>query len=168
MSTVRSSAPRRAVGYKPPGVMPSQAIWAVTGAIMLIVFGLLPWSDALKAVGKGTDVYLFLTGVMLLAELARIEGLFDFLAGRAARMAGGSATKLFALVYAVGTVVTSVYVERRYSGGSHACCVCSDQGREGKGPSSLSFHLCIYSKRGKLRSADWNSKIRKSADVQHF
>jgi arsenical pump membrane protein len=83
-----------------------EAIWVVTGAVMLIVFGLLPWSDALKAVAKGTDVYLFLSGMMLLAELARKEGLFDFLAGRAARLAGGSAMKLFALVYAVGTVVT--------------------------------------------------------------
>ncbi|MGB8414329.1 MAG: arsenic transporter [Candidatus Binatus sp.] len=83
-----------------------EATWAVTGAVMLVVFGLLPWSDALKAVAKGTDVYLFLSGMMLLAELARKEGLFDFLAGRAARMAGGSAMKLFALVYAVGTVVT--------------------------------------------------------------
>jgi len=83
-----------------------EATWAVTGAVMLIVFGLLPWSDALKAVAKGTDVYLFLSGMMLLAELARKEGLFDFLAGRAARLAGGSAAKLFALVYGVGTVVT--------------------------------------------------------------
>jgi arsenical pump membrane protein len=83
-----------------------EAIWAVSGAVILVVFGMLPWSDALSAVGKGTDLYLFLSGMMLLAELARKEGLFDFLAGRAARLAGGSATKLFALVYGVGTVVT--------------------------------------------------------------
>jgi arsenical pump membrane protein len=43
--------------------------------------------------------------MMLLAELARKEGLFDFLAGRAAHLANGSATRLFALVYGVGTVV---------------------------------------------------------------
>ncbi len=83
-----------------------EATWAVTGAVMLIVFGLLPWRDALKAVGRGTDIYLFLGGMMLLAELARKEGLFDFLAGRAALMAHGSAMKLFALVYGVGTIVT--------------------------------------------------------------
>jgi len=83
-----------------------EATWAVSGAVMLVVFGLLPWSDALKAVAKGTDVYLFLSGMMLLAELARKEGLFDFLAGRAARLAGGSAMKLFALVYGVGILVT--------------------------------------------------------------
>jgi arsenical pump membrane protein len=65
---------------------------------MLVVVGLRPWSDALKAVAKGIDVCLFLSGMMLLAELARKEGLFDFLAWQAARLADGSATKLFALV----------------------------------------------------------------------
>jgi arsenical pump membrane protein len=88
-----------------PWMLP-EAIWAVSGAVMLVVLGLLPWSDALKAVTKGMDVYLFLSGMMLLAELARKEGLFDFLAGRTARLADGSPTKLFALVYGVGTVVT--------------------------------------------------------------
>ena len=44
--------------------------------------------------------------MMLLAELARQEGLFDWLAARAARLAHGSAARLFTLVYLVGTVVT--------------------------------------------------------------
>ena len=82
-------------------------IWAVAGALLLVVLGLLPWNDALAGVEKGTDVYLFLTGMMLLAELARQEGLFDWLAARAARAAKGSATRLFTLVFAVGTVVTT-------------------------------------------------------------
>jgi arsenical pump membrane protein len=81
-------------------------IWAVTGAVLLIVLGLLPAMDALDGVVKGTDVYLFLTGMMLLAELARQEGLFDWLAAKAAGMARGSATRLFTLVFAVGTIVT--------------------------------------------------------------
>lgn len=83
-----------------------EAVWAVTGAAALVGFGLLPAADALRAIGKGTDVYLFLTGMMLLAELARREGLFDWLAALAARGARGSARRLFALVYVVGTVVT--------------------------------------------------------------
>ena len=82
-----------------------EAIWAVAGAVMLIVFGLLAWSDALKAVAKGTDLYLFLSGMMLLAELARKEGLFDFLAGRGSP-GGRLRDQLFVLVYGVGTVVT--------------------------------------------------------------
>jgi arsenical pump membrane protein len=44
--------------------------------------------------------------MMLLAELARAEGLFDWLAALAVRQAKGSARRLFALVYAVGAVVT--------------------------------------------------------------
>src|SRR5437879_3718516 len=55
---------------------------------------------------KGIDVYLFLTGMMLIAELARQEGLFDWLAALAVEHARGSPQRLFALVYAVGTLVT--------------------------------------------------------------
>jgi arsenical pump membrane protein len=81
-------------------------IWAVSGAVLLIALKLLPASDALAAVARGDDVYLFLIGMMLLAELARLEGLFDWLASQAAGLARGSATRLFSLVFAVGTVVT--------------------------------------------------------------
>jgi len=83
-----------------------EAVWAVSGAAVLIVLGLIPWRDAVGAVGKGTDVYLFLTGMMILAELARKEGLFDFLASGAVHLARGSALRFFALVYGVGTAVT--------------------------------------------------------------
>jgi arsenical pump membrane protein len=81
-------------------------IWAVTGAVLLIALHLLPPAEAVAGVAKGADVYLFLIGMMLLAELARAEGLFDWLATQAARAARGSATRLFTLVFAVGTIVT--------------------------------------------------------------
>jgi arsenical pump membrane protein len=81
-------------------------VWAVTGATVLVVFGLLPWRDAAAAAAKGTDVYLFLIGMMLLAEVARQEGLFDWLASHAVRHAKGSAKRLFLIVYGVGTLVT--------------------------------------------------------------
>jgi arsenical pump membrane protein len=83
-----------------------EAIWAVLGAVLLVLSGLIPWRAALSAVGKGADVYLFLIGMMLLAELARREGLFDTVAALAVRWAQGSAKRLFALVYGVGVVVT--------------------------------------------------------------
>jgi arsenical pump membrane protein len=84
-----------------------EAVWAVLGALALCGFGMLPWSDALHAVGEGTDVYLFLTGMMMASELARKEGLFDYLAALAAKRAAGSAKRLFFLMYCVGTVVTT-------------------------------------------------------------
>ena len=83
-----------------------EAIWAVAGAALLVLLGLMTPNAALAGIAKGADVYLFLTGMMLLAELARQEGLFDWLAAGAARSAGGSATRLFTLVYLVGTLVT--------------------------------------------------------------
>ena len=81
-------------------------LWAVLGAIVLVLAGLLPWHDALAAAGKGTDVYLFLVGMMLLAEVAREEGLFDWLASLAVQAARKSAKRLFLIVYGVGTLVT--------------------------------------------------------------
>ncbi len=56
---------------------------------------------------KGVDVYLFLTGMMLIAELARREGFFDWLAALAVEHARGSPQRLFLLVYGVGTLVTA-------------------------------------------------------------
>jgi arsenical pump membrane protein len=83
-----------------------EALWAVSAAAALSIAGLISWPDAGKAALKGTDVYLFLTGMMLLAELARHEGLFDWLAALAVKQSNGSTTRLFALVYLVGTIVT--------------------------------------------------------------
>ena len=83
-----------------------EAVWAVGGAAALVCLGLLPASLAWLGVGKGLDVYLFLTGMMLLAEVARATGLFDWLASVAASHARGSATRLFRLIYVVGIAVT--------------------------------------------------------------
>jgi arsenical pump membrane protein len=71
-----------------------------------VVLGLLSPGDALTGIAKGVDVYLFLTGMMLLAEIARHEGLFDWLAVVATIWAKGSAQRLFLLIYGVGTLVT--------------------------------------------------------------
>lgn len=83
-----------------------EAVWAGLGALLLVVTRLITPSSAAAAIGKGLDVYLFLTGMMLLAELARIEGVFDWLAGIAVRAARGSSGRLFALIYLVGIGVT--------------------------------------------------------------
>ena len=81
-------------------------MFAVGGAALLVVAGLLSPSEALHGIASGTDVYLFLAGMMLLAETARREGLFDYLAALAARSAKGSPYRLFRLVYLIGTLVT--------------------------------------------------------------
>ena len=83
-----------------------EAVWACLGAGLLIVLGLLPVRAAWQAAEKGADVYLFLAGMMLLAELARREGVFDWLAGHAVEAARGSRARLFTLIYLVGILVT--------------------------------------------------------------
>ena len=83
-----------------------EAVWAVAGAIALVCLGLLPPGAAVVGILKGLDVYLFLVGMMLLAEIARATGLFDWLAAEAAAHARGSPGRLFGLVYLVGILVT--------------------------------------------------------------
>jgi arsenical pump membrane protein len=83
-----------------------EAFWACLGAVLMVVFGILSLTQAGSAIAKGLDVYLFLTGMMLLAELARKEGVFDWLASLAVAAAKGSRARLFTLIYIVGIAVT--------------------------------------------------------------
>jgi arsenical pump membrane protein len=83
-----------------------EAVWAVSGALLLLLFRLLSPQEGLIGMGKGLDVYWFLTGMMLLAETAREEKLFDWLAAHATQLARGSPTRLFGLIYLVGVLVT--------------------------------------------------------------
>jgi arsenical pump membrane protein len=63
----------------------------------------------LAALGRGTDVYLFLVGMMALAGYAQHEGVFDWVAVRAVRIAGPSRLRLFALVYVAGIGTTALF-----------------------------------------------------------
>jgi arsenical pump membrane protein len=83
-----------------------EAVWAVAGAAILLVAGLLPWTAGLHAVGKAIDVIAFLIGMMVLSETARREGLFDWVAAYAVNHANHSPRRLFLLIYGVGVVVT--------------------------------------------------------------
>jgi arsenical pump membrane protein len=83
-----------------------EAIWAVAGALLLTVSGVISLQNAARAAAKGTDVYLFLTGMMIISELARRAGVFDWVAVHAVRASKGSASRLFLLIYLAGVVVT--------------------------------------------------------------
>lgn len=85
-----------------------EAYWIDAGAALLVVTGLIPFREAVFAVSEGLDVYLFLTGMMVLAELAREEHVFDWAAALAARHARKSPRRLFTLVYIVGAIVTAL------------------------------------------------------------
>jgi hypothetical protein len=89
---------------RPKGI--AEVYWVGGGVLLLAALRLVPLGLVAGAVAKGMDVYLFLIGMMLLSELAKEHGVFDWLAAIAVRGAGGSCARLFALVYGVGTMVT--------------------------------------------------------------
>ncbi|HZU09623.1 MAG TPA: arsenic transporter [Pseudacidobacterium sp.] len=89
---------------RPRGI--AEYIWICLGALTLVLAGALPLSDAAHAIYEGLDVYLFLAGMMILAELARHEGVFDWVADVAVHHSNGSPARLFLLIYLAGTVVT--------------------------------------------------------------
>jgi arsenical pump membrane protein len=80
--------------------------WVGSGALLLILTRLIPLSLAGRAIAKGTDVYLFLAGMMLLSEIAREQGVFDWIASVAVHHARSSGPRLFLLLYLSGVAVT--------------------------------------------------------------
>ncbi len=89
---------------RPRGI--AEVYWIGGGALLLVCLRLVPLRLAGKAITQGTDVYLFLIGMMLLSELAREHGVFDWLSSAAIRSANGSCTRLFTVVYGIAVLVT--------------------------------------------------------------
>jgi arsenical pump membrane protein len=83
-----------------------EVYWVGAGVFLLLILRLIPLKLAGRAAAKGTDVYLFLIGMMLLSELAREHGVFDWVSSAAVRSAKGSYSRMFLLVYIAGTMVT--------------------------------------------------------------
>jgi arsenical pump membrane protein len=134
-----------------------EAVWAVLGAVLLLVFQLLSWGSGLRALGKGLDVYLFLIGMMLLSETARREGLFDWVAAFAVNNAGGSPAQT--------TISAPLWRGHRRDGSAierRGCCCANasrlrrDQEGEGRSP-AISFHLRLHRQRRQLRPPDLQS-----------
>ncbi len=92
---------------RPRGI--AEAYWVCGGSLLLVLSRLLPARLAGHAVAAGLDVYLFLAGMMILAELAREEGVFDWIADLAGRHAQGSPQRLFLLIYCAGAIVTALF-----------------------------------------------------------
>lgn len=84
----------------------AEYFWISLGAVVLVVTRLLPLRTAAHAIGEGLDVYFFLSGMMILAELARIEGVFDWVADISVHHSKGSPARFFLLIYVAGIVVT--------------------------------------------------------------
>jgi arsenical pump membrane protein len=84
----------------------AEVYWIGGGAILLMILRLVSVPMAGRAAAEGLDVYLFLIGMMLVSELASVNGVFDWLSSVAVRGAHGSCARLFTLIYGIGTGVT--------------------------------------------------------------
>jgi len=89
---------------RPRGI--AEVYWIGSGVFLLLALRLIGMELVWHAFGKALDVCLFLIGMMLLCELAREHGVFDWLSSLAVRNADSSCLRLFTLVYLVGAAVT--------------------------------------------------------------
>ena len=83
-----------------------EVYWVGGGAALLVVLRLIPLKLAGKAIADGSDVYLFLVGMMLHSALADQNGVFDWVSSVAVHGARGSSARLFTLVYGIGPLTT--------------------------------------------------------------
>jgi arsenical pump membrane protein len=81
---------------------------ALAGAALLIAVGVLDWSDAKDEADAIGPTLALLAGLLVLGDGCERAGLFDALAARIARGAGGSPRRLLALVFAAAAAVTAV------------------------------------------------------------
>ena len=83
-------------------------VWPVLGAALLVGTGLVSGPVAADGALDGLDVYLFLAGMIALAELARVHDVFDWIGAGILRRSNGNAAAAFAWVYVAGVAVTAL------------------------------------------------------------
>ena len=82
--------------------------WAtVIGGALMLLCGLETPRQAAQTVGRGRDVLLFLLALLLLSDLLRASGFFEWAAIHAARAARGDGRVLFRNVFLLGALITA-------------------------------------------------------------
>jgi arsenical pump membrane protein len=91
---------------RPRGI--SEAWVASLGALLLLLLGLVPLSEAWEVTRQSGDVLLFLLFLMALSALVDTSGFFDWAATLAARAAKGSPHRLLIGVFLLGATITTL------------------------------------------------------------
>jgi arsenical pump membrane protein len=86
----------------------NEAVIALAGAALLLILGLISPGDAISTLIKDWNTFLFFLGMMGLSALAEAACLFDWLAVKAAQLAGKSAAGLFLNVFLLGSLISMV------------------------------------------------------------
>lgn len=86
----------------------NEATFALIGAGLLLVLGLISPASAFSTLFRDWNAFLFFLGMMSLSALAEVAGLFDWLAIQAARLSGNSSRRLFLNTFLLGTLISMV------------------------------------------------------------
>ncbi len=84
----------------------TEAMAAAGGATLMLLTGFLEPGDAIHELIGEWNIYGFFLGLMAISALADRAGVFDALAYYAARLAQGSALRLYIAVFLVGVLIT--------------------------------------------------------------
>ncbi|MDR3615232.1 MAG: ArsB/NhaD family transporter [Candidatus Obscuribacterales bacterium] len=85
-----------------------EAWGTVIGSVLMLVFGLVSFSQSCQTVLEGASVLLFLLALMVLSALLDLAGFFEWAAILAARACDGNGQKLYRNVFLLGAVTTAV------------------------------------------------------------
>lgn len=86
----------------------NEATFALLGAGLLLVLGLITPTSAFTTLFQDWNTFLFFLGMMSLSALAEVAGLFDWLAVQAARLSGKSSRRLFLNTFLLGTLISMI------------------------------------------------------------
>jgi arsenical pump membrane protein len=86
----------------------NEAIFAMVGAALLLIIGLISPLDALTVLLSDWNIFFFFLGMMTLSALAEAAGFFDWLAAQAARLAGSSSRRLLLNTFLLGSLISMV------------------------------------------------------------
>jgi arsenical pump membrane protein len=87
----------------------NEAIFALCGAAILLLLGLITLDKAATTLLGDWNTFLFFLGMMSISALAEAAGLFDWLAFQAARLSRNSARLLFLNTFLLGSLISMFF-----------------------------------------------------------
>ncbi|BCL77896.1 arsenic transporter [Ktedonobacteria bacterium brp13] len=87
----------------------NEAIFALCGAAILLLLGLITPTRAATTLLGDWNTFLFFLGMMSISALAEAAGLFDWLAFQAARLSRNSARLLFLNTFLLGSLISMFF-----------------------------------------------------------
>lgn len=87
----------------------NEALFALAGAALLLIVGLITPGRALFTLLSEWNTFLFFLGMMSLSALAEVAGLFDWLAVQAAKWSGNNVRRLFLNTFLLGSLISMLF-----------------------------------------------------------